>query len=147
MVKALIIGLVAVRLFAHEQDFEKIHKRQIIRITLPSGSCDARVVRTNSNKLIVKLRSTTACGSEGRILTLARSEVRDVVRTSEGHRVARVAVAAFSSVGLVIAGTAIAFKTNSGAAGGAVIAGGLIAPWLLMSKSIQYEVFVNAIGP
>ena len=144
----LAIAVAGPRLFAGAQDFDRIHKGHVIRVRLPSGSCDAKVVRRDSNQLMIKLRNTTTtCGTEGNILALSRSEVRDVVRISGGQRVGHVIVAALASAGLVIAGIAIAFKTNSGAAGGAVIAGGLIAPWLLMPKAVRYEVLVNAVGP
>ena len=62
---AVLAALVSVPALADPAYFSLIGKRQLVRVILPSGYCDAKVQQRDPDQLILKLRKTTACGRRG----------------------------------------------------------------------------------
>ena len=148
---AVVLVTFALPAWADPALFEKIHKRNVIEIVLPGGECEARVVRRALDELTVKLKSSTsACGSANALMTLSRSNLRDVVddRGAMGYGPRRSGAGQCAAIGsalIVPAGIAVGILTRSPWASLGIFTGGGVATGILCNKATRYTVFVEQI--
>lgn len=133
--------------------FERIHKKNVIEIVIPGGECEARVVKRALDELTVRLKNTTAaCGQANALVTLSRSNLRDVVdnrrstgyapRGSQGGQCAAIGTAL-----AVPAGIAVGVLARNVWASLGIFAGGGVATAIVCNKDTHYTVFLDHIDP
>lgn len=150
--KALMIcGLLALPgLKAQQASLMDIHKGRVIRLNLPAGYCEAKVLQSSTDQILLKLKNTTAaCGTRGAVVSVSGSDVRNVSRNrlSWSGRAGKATVMAAASVGLIVTGMALAFRTGNGALGAAVIVAGPISLWFLSPRPVLYDIFADRVRP
>lgn len=150
---AIALAVFATSASADPALFERIHKRNVVQIVIPGGECEGKVVRRALDELTVKLKTTTAaCGQANALVTLSRSDLRDVVdnRASMGYgpRGSRGGKCTAIAAPLIVPATVVVgILTRNVWATLAISAGGGVAAGILCNKETNYTVFLDQIGP
>jgi hypothetical protein len=109
--------------------FEKIHKRQRIRVITPGGECLASVLARTPYELKVRITSSASvCGPANSVVSVSRYDVRDVIppeRMVDDRQTK--AIAAMLTIGVTALAYPLAQVFDGKVLGGIVIGGPLVA--------------------
>ncbi len=138
---------------------QEIHDKQVIRLVLPNGQCDAKIESRDSDQLILTLKKTTSvCGKRNSSIRLLRADIEDVEdnrprrqRPGPGMSKAGFCTVAIATVVAASAGQYVG-ETVGDWQGLAVIAGGAVAGAVLCHgvfhhRDARYSVFARRIIP
>ena len=131
--------------------FEQIGNKSSVTLVLPAGECSAKVVGRKLDELTLVLDSkTNPCGPPKALVTLIRSDVRDVVRKHRPLRDPLPGICAWAGIAFVgaPAALAIAEKTGNAVAATVVLFGsGVGGALLCRDRGRRYTILAERVGP
>ncbi len=146
----LSLALCASPALADPALFVYLHPKQAVRLVLPDGTCDAKVVHREPDQLTARLKKATRlCGTQGALVIVVRNDVRDVVdRRPPRPEPNRCALLGMALVGLPAArylgSDAVSSQTGALAV---LAASGIAAGLLCRDHTPRYVVLTDRITP
>ena len=131
--------------------FQKIRRGDQIRLVVPNGECDAKVVSRKVDQLGVKLKTTTsACGARESLIVVSRADVRDVLNKRHWSRnklLSAACILPFFALGPPAA-YGVGEKTGNGGAALAVLFGSAAAGAVVCRpRGTTYVLFADHFAP